>query len=184
MKGLTSVEIDLASVIRNKAVDVLQELDFVPAYSKYLLGTDIFDTTTYRPFSLMVDPSEVSECGKTEIDYLVRCASTKSVIPSSLLEGAIYFEGGGSMHCSETECAEEKYLIKGTSFLGNEINYQYQWINEEAFTSIQSDRQASAVFIKDVREVKVITSTFDSHQKSNRLENYLEDDPLLSDFME
>ena len=125
VKGLTSVKIEESTFIRNKAVDSLEEINSTPAYAKYLLET----TDGSRLFSFHVDPDSVARCGETEIEYLARCADSKTFIPQSILEGAIYLEGGDGMHCdldpTVNECAEEKYDITDCTFDGNEINYEY-----------------------------------------------------------
>ena len=74
-------------------MDVIQELQLLPAYSKYFLNIDSTDVTDYRPFSLMI--SNRQDCGITEIDYLARCADKDTRIPQSVLQGAIYLRGGG-----------------------------------------------------------------------------------------
>lgn len=94
IKGVSDVIIDSNVFSKNKAVDVLQEKRFVPAYAKYFLGVDAVDPSTFRSFSLVVEADEVEKCGETEIDYLARCADTKTVISQSVLQGTVYYEGG------------------------------------------------------------------------------------------
>lgn len=53
----------------------------------------------------MVEADDRIECGVTELDYLARCANAATKIPQSVLQGAIYLEGGGTMHCDASNCS-------------------------------------------------------------------------------
>lgn len=68
---------------------------------------------------------ERASCGSSEIEYLARCANSKTLIPQSALEGALYLEGGHGIHCDDSRCTEEKYEVVSTTFEGNEVNYDY-----------------------------------------------------------
>ena len=163
IKGVSDVIIDSNGFTKNKAVDVLEEKRFVPAYAKYFLGVDAVDSSTFRSFSLVVDADEASKCGQTEIDYLARCADSKTVIPQSILQGTVYYEGGQVIHCDPTQCRDETLLIKESNFEGNEINYNYQWVDEETDIGVNVKHQASVIFIQDARQADINLCSFKLH---------------------
>ena len=180
IQGLTAVRIEGSTFVRNKAVDSLQERLLTPSYAKYILEQD-GSQDEYRAFSFSVEPGEVYSCGRTEIEYLARCADSKSLIPQSFLEGAVYLEGGHSMNCDSSECTEEKYEIISSTFEENEINYDYQWPSTESLSGDHSQApQTSVLCIKDVRDVLVYDSTFANHAKSPHLKDWLIERQLQS----
>ena len=81
IKGITNVKITSSTFTLNKAVDVIQEIKLIPAYAKYLLNADTNDLSNYRPFTFHVPKELVARCGRSEIEYLARCATSKTLIP-------------------------------------------------------------------------------------------------------
>lgn len=81
IKGITNFKITSSTFTLNKAVDVIQEINLMPAYAKFLLNADTNDLSNYRPFSFHVPEELVAKCGRSEIEYLARCATSKTFIP-------------------------------------------------------------------------------------------------------
>ena len=63
IKGVTEAKIESNTFKNNKAVDVLQEREMIPAYAKYFLEVDQTDMSNYRPFNLAIPTNEVNKCG-------------------------------------------------------------------------------------------------------------------------
>ena len=100
---------------------------------------------------------QLASCGSSEIEYLANCATAQTLIPQSVLEGAVYLEGDDYLHCDATRCGEEIYEIQSSDFTRNEINFNYQPSDASDSTmNRHADKQASALFIKDVREAWVV----------------------------
>ena len=125
IKGLNGFVMEGATLRGNKAVDVLQEIAVFPPYARYFYNAANGTLPNYRSFSLMISEGEKASCGATEIEYLARCANSSTNIPQSVLQGAVYIAGGGSMHCDAINCGLERAEIKESVFTANEINYQY-----------------------------------------------------------
>lgn len=83
------------------------------------------------------------------------------------MKGALYVEGAGEESCSVTESSEEcgeQYLYVDTStFKANEAGYTYRY-------DISHD-SASALYIKNIREVMLEDTEFVEHNKTNFYEH-------------
>lgn len=61
--------------------------------------------------------------------------------------------------------------IKNTEFEANEITFNYQWVSDSSVQAVdgQITKQASVIFVKNVRDAWIMNSKFFNHKKSSAI---------------
>ena len=96
----------------------------------------------------------------------MKCSLPSTTYHLPHIKGALYVEGSGEEGCEITDTSEacgEQYLnIDNTDFIANEAGYSYRFDS--------SQPEASALYIKDVRNVNLNVVSFKEHNKTSFVE--------------